>query len=94
MKSMNIAHVRVDVRVYARVLLLVGLSLCLNAVSAMAESPAPKQPNGYLPVEDVPKRQDPAMSSDDRAKLVKDLAAARDRQAPHKAKDAPKPAKP
>ncbi|MBV9460907.1 MAG: hypothetical protein JO141_25845 [Bradyrhizobium sp.] len=60
----------------------------------MAESPAPKKPNGYLPVEDVPKREAPAMSPDDRAKLVKDLAAARDRQAPRKGKDATKAAKP
>ena len=65
-------------------LLLVSLLLGLSGASAMAESPAPKKPNGYLPVEDVPKREDPAMSPDDRAKLVKDLAAARDRQAPRK----------
>lgn len=81
---MNIAQLRA--------LLLVGLLLGLSA--AMAESPAPKKPNGYLPVEDVPKREDPAMSPDARAKLVKDLAAARDRQAPHKPKDGAKPAKP
>ena len=65
---MNIAHLKV--------LLLVGLMLGFSAASAMAESPAPKKPHGYLPVEDVPKREDPAMSPDDRAKLVKDLAAA------------------
>jgi hypothetical protein len=92
---MNIAQVTMQVRVHARVYVkaLVLVSLLL-AASAMAESPAPKKPNGYLPVEDVPKREDPAMSPDDRAKLVKDLAAARDRQSPRKLKDGIKPAKP
>lgn len=90
---MNNSQARVQVRVKARVLLFVVLLLGLSAAATMAESPA-KKPNGYLPVEDVPKRKDPAMSPDDRAKLVKDLAAARDRQAPHKAKDATKPTKP
>jgi hypothetical protein len=89
-----IVQVRVHARVYVRALVLVSLLLCLSAASAMAESPAPKKPNGYLPVEDVPKREDPAMSPDDRAKLEKDLAAARDRQTPHKPKDGTKPAKP
>ena len=95
---MNIARIRVQVRFQVRLYvgapLLVGLLLGLSAASAMAESPAPKKPSGYLPVEDVPKRADPAMSPDDRAKLVKDLVAARDRQAPHKPKDGTKPAKP
>jgi hypothetical protein len=91
---MNITRIRFQVRVYVRAPLLVGLLLGLSAASAMAESPAPKKQGGYLPVEDVPKREDPAMSPDDRAKLVKDLTAARDRQAPHKSKGATKPAKP
>jgi hypothetical protein len=91
---MNIAQVAVHVRAYVGALLLVSLLLGLSAALARAESPTPKKPNGYLPVEDVPKREDPAMSPDDRAKLVKDLAAARDRQAPHKSKDVTKPAKP
>lgn len=86
-KRMNVTHVRA--------LFLLSVLLAPNALtSALAESPTPKKPNGYLPVEDVPKREDPAMSPDERAKLVKDLAAARDRQAPHKAKGATKPAKP
>ena len=97
---MNIAQVTVQVTVQVRkhvrtclrALLLMSLLLGLSAASA--EPPAPKKPGGYLPVEDVPKRADPAMSPDDRAKLVKDLAAARDRQAPHKPKDGTKPAKP
>lgn len=82
---MNIAQVRI--------LLLMSLLLGLSVDPVLAESQTPKKPGGYLPVEDVPKRADPAMSPDERAKLVKDLAAARDRQAPHKAKDASKPAK-
>jgi len=89
---MNITQVRVTVHV--RALLLMSLLLGLSAVPAFAESPTPKKPHGYLPVEDVPKREDPAMSPDERAKLVKDLSAARDRQAPHKTKDPTKPAKP
>jgi hypothetical protein len=80
------------VRTCLSALLLISVSLGPSAASA--ESPASKKPGGYLPVEDVPKRADPAKSPDDRAKLVKDLAAARDRQAPHKPKDATKPAKP
>ena len=96
---MNIAQiaaqqVRMHVRTCLGALLLISLLLGLSAASAQAESPAPKKPNGYLPVEDVPKREDAAMSPDDRAKLVKDLAAARDRQAPHKPKGGTKPAKP
>jgi hypothetical protein len=65
------------------------------AAHAQTETPAPKKPGGYLPVEDVPKREPPAMSVEDRAKLVKDLSAARDRQAPHaKSQEGIKPAKP
>ncbi len=65
-----------------RTLLVVGLSFG-SAMAAWAESPAPHKRGGYLAVEDVPKRRDPAMTPDDRAKLVKELSAARDRQAPH-----------
>jgi hypothetical protein len=85
-------QVRMHVRTCLRALLLI--SLLLGPGAASAESQVPKKPGGYLPVEDVPKRADPAMSPDDRAKLVKDLAAARDRQAPQKPKDRTKPAKP
>jgi hypothetical protein len=85
-KSMNVAC--------ARALLLLSVLFGCCAVQAWAESPAPRKPGDYLPVEDVPKRQDPKMSPDDRAKLVKELTAARDRQTSHKAKDATKPAKP
>ena len=86
---MNIARAGVQVRVTLLLCLVLGMS------AASAEQPAPKKPHGYLPVEDVPKREDPKMSPDERAKLVKELAAARDRQqAPHKPADASKPAKP
>jgi hypothetical protein len=86
---MNVAHLRA--------LLLLGVLLGASAVPArvQAQPPAPPHKRGdYLPVEDVPKRHDPAMSPDDRAKLVKELSAARDRQGRLKAKDASKPAKP
>jgi hypothetical protein len=67
-----------------------------SAVTARAQAqPSPPHKRGeYLPVEDVPKRQDPEMSAADRAKLVKELSAARDRQSHLRAKDATKPAKP
>jgi hypothetical protein len=86
---MNIARIRV----HLGALLLLSLLIGLSGASAMAEQPAPKKPRGYLAVEDVPKRADPALSSDDRAKIVKELSAARERQAPHKPTDS-KPAKP
>jgi hypothetical protein len=85
-------------RLRARLLLGFALALGSCVVAARAESPAPHKPGEYLPVEDVPKREDSAMSVGDRAKLVKELTAARDRQAVHaKPKDAgapPKTAKP
>ena len=87
---MNVAHVRA--------LFLLSVLLGSTATPAQSGSPAPRKPDGYLPVEDVPKRQDPEMSAADRAKLVKELSAARDRQSHLKPKDATKsaskPAKP
>jgi hypothetical protein len=71
-------------------LLLSGLSLGGSATStggsslmdARAEAPAPPKTSVYLPVEDLPpKREKPAMTSDERSKLQKELIAARDRQA-------------
>ena len=74
---------------------VVVVSLLLGSFAAQAETPTPKKPNDYLPVEDVPKRQDPSMTPDDRAKLVKELSAARDRQAIHaKPQDSAKTGKP
>ncbi|MBV8924388.1 MAG: hypothetical protein JOZ74_03360 [Bradyrhizobium sp.] len=66
-----------------RAVLLLSLALGGWAAQSRAESPVPRKPSEYLPVEDVPKRADPAMSADDRAKLVKELTAARDRQTLH-----------
>ncbi|WP_306577163.1 hypothetical protein [Bradyrhizobium sp. SRS-191] len=42
----------------------------------------PKEPAGYLPVNDVPReRVTPTISPEERAKIEKELTAARDRQA-------------
>jgi len=51
-------------------------------MDARAEVPARPKTTGYLAVEDVPPRREPAMTSDQRLKLQKELIAARDRQAP------------
>jgi len=41
----------------------------------------PKEPGGYLPVNDVPRDRDaPIISPEERAKIEKELLAARDRQ--------------
>jgi hypothetical protein len=50
-------------------------------VDARGEATAPPKASAYLPVEDLPpKREKPAMTPDERAKVLKELAAARDRQ--------------
>ncbi|CCD93457.1 conserved hypothetical protein [Bradyrhizobium sp. ORS 375] len=42
----------------------------------------PKEQSGYLPVNDVPRdRETPIMSLEERARIEKELRAARDRQA-------------
>ena len=52
-----------------------------SLMDARAEAPAPPKTSAYLPVEDLPpKREMPAMTSDERLKLQKELIAARDRQ--------------
>jgi hypothetical protein len=71
-------------------LLLSGLALggCATSTAgsslmdARAETPAPPKASAYLPVEDLPKHEKPAMTLDERLKLQKELIAARDRQAP------------
>jgi hypothetical protein len=51
-------------------------------MDARAEAPAPPKTSVYLPVEDLPpQREKPAMTTDERLKLQKELIAARDRQA-------------
>jgi hypothetical protein len=55
----------------------------LPLVGTPADAPArPKDANGFLPVNDLPPDRDAAaISPEERAKLLKELAAARDRQA-------------
>ena len=70
-------------------LLLSGLSLggCATSTAgsslmdARAQATALPKTNVYLPVEELPpKREKPAMTTDERSKLQKELTAARDRQ--------------
>ena len=97
---MGIAYVNGQVTALAvRAVLLSRLSLggCASSSSsfdARAEAPSPQQK--YLPVEDLPpKREKPAMTADEQAKLKKELTAARDRQAASaKAQGSAGPAKP
>jgi hypothetical protein len=50
-------------------------------VDARGEATAPPKASAYLPVEDLPpKREKPAMTADERTKVLKELAAVRDRQ--------------
>ena len=74
----------------AAALLLYSLSLggCATSTTssspmdAHAEAPARPKTSGYLPVENLPpKDEKPAMTADERLKLKKELIAARDRQA-------------
>jgi hypothetical protein len=73
-----------------QLLLLLSLSLggCVttnpgsSVMDARAEAPAPATAHAYLPVEDLPpNRETPGMTTDDQAKLKKDLINARARQA-------------
>ena len=88
---MGIAYVNGQIRALAAgALLLLTLSLggCATSTAgsslmdARAEAPAPRETSGYLPVEDLPPPRDrETMTTDERLKLVKELTAARDRQA-------------
>jgi hypothetical protein len=71
-------------------LLLLSLSLggCAttnsgsSVMDARAEAPVPGTAHAYLPVEDLPpKREMPAFTTDEQAKLKKELIEARNRQA-------------
>src|SRR5229473_343003 len=88
-------------------LLLSGLSLggCATSIAgsspmdARAEATALPKTSVYPPVEDLPpKREKPAMTTDERSKLQKELITARDRQTSAvKAREGaarPKPIKP
>lgn len=53
-----------------------------SLLDARAEAPGPPKAPAYLPVGDLPPaREKPAMTVDERAKVLKELIAARDRQA-------------
>ena len=82
----------------AGAILLVGLFLS-GCSSPIADMPSldldalvrPREPGGYLPVNDVPReRAGPVISPEERAKLEKELLAARDRQAAAGTGDRPK----
>ena len=71
---MNVAHVRA--------LFLLSVLLGSSATPAQSGSPTPRQPDGYLPVEDVPSGSDnDVITPAQRAKIEAELIAARDRQA-------------
>ena len=89
---MGIAYVSSERKISAlaaAALLLSSLSLggCATSTAgsslmdARAETPAPPKASAYLPVEDLPKHDKPAMTLDERLKLQKELIAVRDRQA-------------
>ncbi|HMI11894.1 MAG TPA: hypothetical protein VK567_09920 [Bradyrhizobium sp.] len=81
--------------VAAGVLLLSALALggCATSIADMplvgtpADAPArPKEAGTYLPVHDLPPdREEAAMAPSEQAKVLKELSAARDRQASTKA---------
>lgn len=52
-----------------------------SLMDARAEAPASSKAGVYLPVEDLPQRKSDAMTPDERSKLLKELIAARERQA-------------
>ena len=88
---MGIAYVDKPITALAAgALLLSSLSLggCATSTAgsslmdAQAEAPAPPKPGAYPPLEDLPPKRDmPAMTTDERLKLIKELIAARERQA-------------
>jgi hypothetical protein len=85
--------------VAAGVLLLSALALggCATSIADMplvgtpADAPArPKEAGTYLPVHDLPPdREEAAMAPSEQAKVLKELSAARDRQASAKAAKKP-----
>jgi hypothetical protein len=83
----------------AGALLLSSLSLggcATSLMDARAEAQAPPKTSAYPLLGDLaPKREQPAMTPDERLKLQKELSAARDRQAPTgKARGGAAPAQP
>lgn len=72
-----------------------ALSGCSSQIADMRSLEAadtearPKEPGAYLPVNDLPRdREEATMSPEERARIEKELMAARDRQALMAAKDA------
>jgi len=82
----------------AVVLLSLSLGGCATSSSSLMDARAETLTlqQKYLPVEDLPpKREKPAMTADEQAKLKKELTAARDRQATSaKAQGSATPVKP
>jgi len=77
-----------DAKMAAQLLYSLSLGGCATSTTssspmdAHAEAPARPKTSGYLPVENLPpKDEKPAMTADERLKLQKELIAARDRQA-------------
>lgn len=72
------------------------LSACSTPIADLqaptsAEAPSHREPGGYLPVNELPQGRDTAtISPEERAKIEKELMAARDRQASASAKDTAK----
>ena len=79
-------------------LLLSGCATSTTSSSPMdahAQAPARPKTSGYLPVENLPpKDEKPAMAADERLKLKKELIAARDRQASRAKAASSQPTKP
>ena len=71
-------------------LVLSGCSSQLADMRSLEDAETrPKDPGAYLPVNDLPRGRDEAtMSPEERAKIEKELLAARDHQASATAKDA------
>jgi hypothetical protein len=65
-----------------------------SLMDARAEAPMPPKTSAYLPVEDLPPRESPIMTPDERSKLKSELLAARDRQAAAAKAQGAEPAKP
>jgi hypothetical protein len=83
---MGVANERKMTALAAGTLLSSSLSLggcATSLMDARAEAPAPPKTSAYPLLGDLaPKREQPAMTPDQRLKLQKELSAARDRQAP------------
>ena len=72
--------------------------VALAPLRTLAEEPGHPKTTGYPAMQDVPRREKPAMTANEQLKLKKELSATRDRQAPGGKARAlaapPQPAKP